>query len=68
MEEQSFERVEAFLRSSYVSAADVEPAEHAFLLGDTRFPIGEISIIAGGGRSGKGSAGMRAYCPCKPGI
>ncbi len=54
MEEQSFERVEAFLRSSYVSAADVEPAEHAFLLGDTRFPIGEISIIAGAGGVGKG--------------
>ena len=54
MEEESLERVEAFVRSSYVSAADVEPAEHAFLLGDTRFPIGEISIIAGAGGVGKG--------------
>ena len=36
------------------SAADVEPSEHKFLLGDRRFPIGEVSIIAASGGVGKG--------------
>ncbi len=46
--------VHEFFRQFFVSAAEVEPAEHDFLLGDARFPIGEISIIAGSGGVGKG--------------
>lgn len=38
----------------FVSAANVEPSEHEFLLGDKRFPIGEITIVAGAGGVGKG--------------
>ncbi len=37
-----------------VSAANVLPAEHKFLLDDKRFPVGEVSIIAGAGGTGKG--------------
>lgn len=46
--------LQTMFRQYYVSAADVEPAEHDFLLGDKRFPLGEISIIAGAGGVGKG--------------
>lgn len=54
MDENKIKQIEAFIQRSYVSAADVEPAEHDFLLGDNRFPIGEITIIAGAGGVGKG--------------
>ncbi len=40
--------------SYLVPALDVEPSEHEFLLGDTRFPMGEVTIIAGSGGTGKG--------------
>lgn len=50
----TIEKAHAFFRQYLVSAADVEPAEHDFLLGDVRFPIGEITIIAGSGGVGKG--------------
>lgn len=46
--------VERAFNSFIVSAADIEPAEHEFLLEDKRFPIGEVSIIAGAGGAGKG--------------
>jgi len=42
--------IPAYMRS----AANVKPANHRFLLGDSRFPIGEIAIIAGAGGTGKG--------------
>ncbi len=54
LSEEKFRQIDDFITGSYVSAADVEPAEHAFLLGDNRFPIGEITIIAGAGGVGKG--------------
>lgn len=49
--------------SYVVPAIDVEPAEHEFLLGDMRFPIGEVTIIAGAGGTGKGqlAAAHMAY-------
>ncbi len=40
--------------SYLVSAANVVAKEHRFLLDDKRFPLGEVSIIAGAGGTGKG--------------
>lgn len=54
MEDDLMERGAAYMHRFYVSAANVEPAEHDFLLGDKRFPLGEVSIIAGAGGVGKG--------------